>query len=455
MVSLMNDMPTGSWQSPHGDSRSLPFPALPRTFGRYELNCRLGRGGMGVVFEAQDTVLPRTVALKVPREGDECPPEVRSLFRREFQIGARLSGLQTLSICQIFDAGEIDGCPFFTMEFIRGRTLSAYWRDEGFHLGVRGGANLIHRVAQVMLRVHGLTLQDETIVHRDLKPNNILVAQVKGEAEPRVVLLDFGLALVMQPGAVPSATDREVQGTFGYMPPEQMVPGWRGTAITPRTDVYSLGAVLYQLLTGSVPFRGSNFEQLRDAVLKGEFRPPGEINPLYRPFDDICTKALARHPDDRFPTMREFAEALSVLYLESQVTGPLSAVGKGPVMTSSERPAVPRTSVRVVFVPFGFTAPPTLVGQDRVFLDVGNRLAEGVIDHHHLRGADGPTAKFVRDRANFLDAAIKPNRELTDPFTIVLHQHPDLDAVASTALAINYLATNTFPPQAHAAHPIR
>ena len=115
----MSDIPTGSWRSPGSGPAAGTFPTLPRAFGRYELLRALGRGGMGGVFEAKHTVLQRIVALKVPRAGEECSPDVRSLFRREFQIGARLSGLQTLSICQIFDAGEIDGCPFFTMEYPR------------------------------------------------------------------------------------------------------------------------------------------------------------------------------------------------------------------------------------------------------------------------------------------------------------------------------------------------
>lgn len=442
----MNDIPTGPWVP----AARGPFPHLPYTFGRYTLTRRIGGGGMGVVYEARDAVIARSVALKVPRLGPACPRTVRELFQREFQIGARLCGLQTLGICQIFDAGEIDRCPFFTMEFIRGRTLDDHWNDERRRLGYCGAAEIVGRIARVMLRVHGLTLQDETIVHRDLKPGNILVAPVPGEPDPRLVLLDFGLAFVIERGQAPTAGDAGIAGTYAYMPPEQMEPGWQGTTVGPWSDIYSLGAVLYRMLTGLLPFTGGSFEELKDAALTAPLRPPGDLNPLHRPFDDVCARALARHPTDRFPSMREFAEALDVLYLESQCATPVSPAGKGWTMNVLQRPVVPVAAVQFVFVPFGFTAPPSLVGQDRLFLDVGNRLAEGVIDHHHLRGADGPTAKLVRDRATLIDAAVNPHYTDGTLFTLVLHQHPDLDAVASTALALSYLATRALPPQADA-----
>jgi hypothetical protein len=420
--------------------------ALPHDFGRYRLDACLGRGGMGVVYKAHDTLLDRIVALKVPREGIGAPPEVRHIFLRESKIGARLATLQTLSICHVFDAGEIDGCPFFTMEYLPGHNLDAYWLEEGARLGRVGVADVVQKIARVMHRVHGLTLHDETIVHRDLKPSNVLLVPINGDPVPRLVLLDFGIALTVRADQSSAPAQADSAGTFGYMPPEQMEPGWQGTTITPRSDVYALGAILYQLLTGQVPFPPTDFPKLKHAVLTGDFRVPGRINPLHEPFDEVCRRALARHPNDRYATMAEFADALNVLYLEFQVIRPVSPTAEGQVMESHARPLVPTGAIKFAFVPFGFTAPAALVGQDRLFLDVGNRLAAGVIDHHHLRGADGPTVRLVRDRAELIDAAVNPARAADKPFTIVLHQNPDLDAVVSAALAVGYLATRDFPP---------
>jgi serine/threonine protein kinase len=423
-----------------------PFPNLPHKFGgKYVLKRRIGSGGVGVVYEAEEPKLERTVAIKVPLQGANCFNEVRKFFGREARLLSRFAQLATANICQVYDADEVDRCPFIAMEYIPGQTLTDYWKQNRKPLGPSGAADLICNIARIVGRVHKFRYRDEKIIHRDLKPGNILMSAVPGEAEPRVVLLDFGFAFNIAPGH-PLAT-KDVAGTVGYMPPEQLNFGWEGCEISERSDVYSLGVVLYQLLTNEMPFDGDTFYSLADKVMRTAAPEPSLKHPVYAPFDPICKKAMARHPKNRYASMEEFADALVDALIELQSPRKASST-KGARMTS--QPAIPPDSIHYAFVPMGYTAPQSLMGLDRLFLDVGNRLTEGVIDHHQKDGGPGPTARLVRDRPELIDAALSPTRDPGDPFTIVMHQYPDLDAVSAAALAVKHLTTRAFPAQADA-----
>jgi serine/threonine protein kinase len=270
-------------------------------FGRYQLQRLLGKGGMGAVYLAHDTVLHRTVALKLPN----FPPEdgaSRARFLREARAAAVLSHP---SICQVFDVGEVDGQPYLTMAYIEGGTLERQLREHG-PLPPRAAALLVRTVALAMQEAH-----QHGILHRDLKPSNV---QMSARGEP--VVMDFGLALRFDAPASERLTQNGwLVGTPTYMSPEQI----RGETLGPTADVYSLGVVLYELLTGKVPFNGT----IGQVLAQVECNPPPALDGLCPGLDSalgmICLKAIAKKASDRFASMHEFAAALDD-YLDGKAT---------------------------------------------------------------------------------------------------------------------------------------
>jgi tetratricopeptide (TPR) repeat protein/predicted Ser/Thr protein kinase len=272
-------------------------------FGRYRLLRPLGRGGMGTVYLAHDAQLERLVALKLPHLADD--GQLAERFLREARAAA---SLHHPNICPVYDFGRIDGRHYLTMAYIDGTPLSAL--VEGKAPLPRGQAAAI--VRQVALAVHDA--HEHGILHRDLKPANIML-----DCRGQPVVMDFGLArrLFVPPAgpggeAGPAArltgTD-EIVGTPAYMPPEQ-VRGDRD-ALCPASDVYSLGVILYELLTGRPPFEGS-IGQILAQVEVALPQAPSRFRPdLDASLDAVCLKALAKAPGDRFTTMAEFATALA------------------------------------------------------------------------------------------------------------------------------------------------
>jgi len=272
-----------------------PAPFEPGyAFGRYRIGDRLGAGGMGAVYLAHDTVLDRPVALKIPRRtGDYTGATAR--FHREAQAP---SALRHPNICPIYDVGEIDGTPFLSMAFVRGEPLSArVGRDRP--LDPDEAARIVRTVALAMQYAH-----DQGIIHRDLKRANIVLDD---RGEP--VVMDFGL--VRRAAAVgPHLTIQgELLGTPAYMPPEQAA-GDLGR-MGPASDIYALGAVLYELLTDRPPFTGDLLALLSQIALDPPPRPSARRPGLPARFDAICLKALAKDPADRWKSMRALADALA------------------------------------------------------------------------------------------------------------------------------------------------
>ncbi|MBO0699910.1 MAG: serine/threonine protein kinase, partial [Zavarzinella sp.] len=280
-------------------------PGIPNPFGRYTVTRLLGRGGMGAVFLAHDPQLDRPVALKIPTFRGALTAGQKERFLREARS---IAALRHPNLCPVFDAGEEQGVLYLTMAYIDGQPLSAL--VERGPVAPEKAVDLVRRVARAMHVAH-----THGTVHRDLKPANILIDR---SDEP--VVMDFGLARRAQwaddsreDGIAPADADLtqfgSVIGTPAYMPPEQA----RGdvAAIGPRSDVYSLGVILYELLTGRRPFSAPDTAELIRKIENDPPPPPSEFYPwLDRKLEAACLKALAKDPAGRFDTMAAFEQAL-------------------------------------------------------------------------------------------------------------------------------------------------
>jgi predicted Ser/Thr protein kinase len=279
------------------------FGPLPRTFGRYVIRQRLGKGGMGAVYLADDTVLERPVALKVALLPGEDGPASAERFRREAKAAA---GLRHEGICRVLDCDQSEGIHFFTMEYVPGQPLSKVVEERGPLEPLRAAALMV-QVAEALAVAHRAG-----VVHRDLKPSNIML-----DDRGRLIVVDFGLARRPQDLALTGTGN--VFGTPQYMSPEQI----NGEEVGPAGDVYSLGATLYHLLTGRPPFQGATPTQLAERIARQPPEPPSRLRPGIDPgLEAICLKALAKAPGDRFASMDEMAEALHQ-FLVSAPTGPV------------------------------------------------------------------------------------------------------------------------------------
>jgi TolB-like protein/tRNA A-37 threonylcarbamoyl transferase component Bud32/Flp pilus assembly protein TadD len=261
--------------------------------GDYELLEEIGRGGQGVVFRARQKSLNRTVALKVIRLGQWASKMHLRRFRLEAEAAARL---EHPGIVPIHEVGERDGSCYFSMKFIEGGQLDEVVRRTP--MSIRQAAELIARVARTVYYAH-----EHGILHRDIKPGNILL-DAKGEPH----LTDFGLArLVESESSVTQTLD--VLGTPSYMAPEQAVGN--NAAVSNATDVYGLGAVLYQLLTGQPPFAGGATYETIKLLLDTEPRQPRLLNPkIDRDLSTICLKCLEKDPKRRYSSAFALAEDL-------------------------------------------------------------------------------------------------------------------------------------------------
>jgi hypothetical protein len=265
---------------------------LPERFGRYKVLSQLGCGGMGTVYAAYDTQLDRNVALKVPafQPGDSAGAE---RFLREAQIAA---GLTHPNLCPVYDVGEVDSVQYLTMPVIDGDSLAVRLRRDG-RLTPPEAISLVTAVARAVAVAHAAG-----VVHRDLKPANILL---DGRGNP--VVTDFGLARRGTLDELRLTASGVFVGTPTYAAPEQIAAT---EAATPAADVYALGAVLYECLTGRPPFGGRPEDMLKEK-LTGEPSPPSRRVPEISPaLDAACLKALANSRDRRFASMDAFAAAL-------------------------------------------------------------------------------------------------------------------------------------------------
>jgi len=276
-----------------------PRSPFPRRFGNYELLEEIGRGGMGIVYRARQLSADRIVALKVIR-GDRLEAFPRDTntsaldrFRHEAQAAARL---EHDNIVTVYEVGDVDGEPFFSMQYVAGQSLTEIVRD--VPIPNRRAAIYVEPVARAVDQAHR-----QGILHRDLKPQNILV----DSATDRPLVADFGLAKLLESGEELTHSG-EIMGSPPYMSPEQAVDS---SQVTAQTDVYALGATLYHVLTGRPPFQAATSLETLRQVTDREPVPPRQLNPsIDRDLETICLKCLQKEPARRYDTAGDLADDL-------------------------------------------------------------------------------------------------------------------------------------------------
>jgi serine/threonine protein kinase/tetratricopeptide (TPR) repeat protein len=322
------------------DARHLDLGALPPAPAGYQILEEIGRGGMGVVYRARQINLDRIVALKMIRSGPLAAPGERERFRRE---AASVARLHHPHIVQIYEVGECAGQPFFSLEFIEGGSLEQ--RPKAAPLSAQEAANLVEILARTVAVAH-----QQGIVHRDLKPANILLQVTDGRSNatghfalgplrsaiPKIT--DFGLAKQLNQPDGPTASG-VVLGTPSYMAPEQAEGKPRD--VGPAVDIYALGAVLYELLTGRPPFHGETPLDTLQHVLTQEPVPPRRLQPkVPRDLETICLHCLRKKPQHRYSSADALADDLAGFLEGRPIRARPAPAWEWAVKWARRRPAV-------------------------------------------------------------------------------------------------------------------
>ena len=272
---------------------------IDSTIGRVRIEKQLAQGGMAEVYLGTHLTLDRPVAVKVLHSFIEADDEMKTRFQREAKV---IAGLRHPNIVQIFDYDTIDGHPYLVMEYVRGPSLAAFLRklhENNERMQPPHVARLLSKLASALDHAH-----EQGVIHRDIKPGNILLHAKTGgsrsmftdQIEP--IVTDFGLVRIMN--AATQTASGLVSGTPAYISPEQA----QGASIDHRTDIYSLGVVLYEILAGRVPFEA---ETNWSVIYKHIHEPPPPIPNAQPAIQKIIDRALAKNPDDRYQTCRELA----------------------------------------------------------------------------------------------------------------------------------------------------
>ena len=267
---------------------------MPKEFGRYRILRKLGEGGMGAVFLALDTTLDRRVALKTPAFARQEDEQIIKRFLREAKAAATI---HHPNVCPIFDFGEIDGRHYLTMAYVEGCEL-AEWVQLKNEIPTELALQIVKKIALGLQAAH-----DQGVVHRDLKPGNVMM---NTENEP--IIMDFGMVRLIDSDETILTPTGTMVGTPAYMAPEQIMA--ERESIGPTTDIYSLGVIMYELLSGWPPFSGSLATMLGTIVSDPPPRLEAHAPDLDPRLNDLCLKALAKQQADRYQSGREMAEAI-------------------------------------------------------------------------------------------------------------------------------------------------
>ena len=291
---------------------------IGRSLGPYRILELIGRGGMAAIYKAYQPATDRVVAVKVLLETRADDPEVVRRFEHEARI---IAGLEHRNIVPVYDFGKQDELLYLVMRYMRAGTLSDVLRRS--RLLPADAAGILTDIAAALDYAHNLS-----IVHRDIKPNNILV-----DAEAHAYLTDFGLAKVLGDSLELTRSGASM-GTPAYMAPEQVAGG----EVSRRTDIYSLGVTLYEMLTGAVPFIADSPMAVAMMQLRETQRPARELSPwIPAEVDAVVERAMAKLPDDRYATAGEMARALT--YAAGRDTWP-TPLSIGASLLRSEQPTM-------------------------------------------------------------------------------------------------------------------
>lgn len=333
-------------------------PLIGQALGHYRVLEKIGAGGMGEVYRAQDDHLEREVAIKVLHERTTFPERTRKLLRRE---AVTLSKLNHSSIATIYDFDTQRGLDFLVMEYVKGKTLSRYMGASA--LSEKEVATLGMQVAQALEEAH-----EHGIIHRDLKPANIAIT-----TNGQVKVLDFGLAKLFDPArgglkaetVTQSVDDSHLVGTLPYMAPEQV----SGGHIDARTDIYGLGVVLYEMATHHRPIQGKSMPQLFASILHQSVIAPRAVNPrISTEMERIILKCMEKDPDYRYQSARELRVDLQRLLTPSSVI---------PAAEPIRRPRGPKSITSIAILPLLNTSadPQTEYVSDGISENIINALS--------------------------------------------------------------------------------
>ncbi len=399
--------PTGSGEAAQPVHRSLHY------FGDYELLKEIARGGMGVVYKARQASLNRIVAVKLlPFAGLATPQQVKR-FRAEAEAAANL---QHPNIVAIYEVGEHEGQQYFSMEYVEGRDLSAIARDTP--LPAARAARYTKAIAEAIGYAH-----QHGVIHRDLKPSNVLIGS---DDQPRVT--DFGLAKRLVAQASPPASSSgvaaaradldsgrgrpenpqartpaphdltltgQILGTPGFMPPEQATAG-RGQ-VGPASDVYSIGAILYYLVTARPPFAGETFESTLAQLLNDDPPAPRLLNPAVpRDLETICLKCLEKEPSRRYRTAEDLAQDLEAWQEGRPIRARPIGLGERAAKWVRRRPAIAALLAALIFT--------ALLGAGGI-LWKEQQTARALKESQRM-------ARLLRDASAALGPTVSPNERL-------------------------------------------